>query len=318
MKTLPQIKTDSKQEAIIYRKIRQYFDEVFFNYMHEVLKPDFNRFENSSGLASAIKIGKIKYINGTFVAKNMSNKLAKEIEALGGKYSKAYNGYRLSVDKMPPELVQAVSEYENRNQDRVKKMLHYLDGIEENKDYITQNLNFDIEVERIGENLEAQLKRSLATIDTIPPEMTSYQLAQIAQNYTYNLNYYINKWTQNEIFSLRKDLNKFVLSGVRAENLEEIIKHHQDVSENKARFLARQETKLLVAEYRKNRFKQAGVTKYRWSTVLDGRERELHKKLHGRIFSWDNPPIIDEVTGQRGNPGEAYNCRCMAIPIVED
>ena len=82
--------------------------------------------------------------------------------------------------------------------------------------------------------------------------------------------------------------------------------------------MARQETKLLVAEYRKNRFKQEGVTKYRWSTVLDGRERKLHRELNGKIFSWDNPPIIDERTGERGNPAEAYNCRCKAIPIIDD
>lgn len=307
MKQLPQVKMKVGQEYEVYKKIRDYFDDLIFNYIDEVLS--YNPVQNSKGIASAISVGKITYKDGVFKPKGkLSNKLAKELESLGAKYSKSAEGYRLGPKKFTPEISQAVSQINIANQNKIKLINKYLDGLEETKDYAQDNVSFDLEVKKIGEDLDAQFKRSMKTINVIPPNLTSYQLAEIAKNYTYNLNYYIKKWTQEEIIKLRKDMNKFVIQGYRAEALEDMIEKQKNVSRNKAKFLARQETKLLVAEYRKNRFKEQGVTRYRWSTILDGRERELHKKLNGRIFSWSEPPIIDDVTGERGNPGEAYNC----------
>ena len=219
---------------------------------------------------------------------------------------------------MPINIQQAIAQVRMANQEKIARIQSYLGDLQANMDYVGNNIDFGQQVEKIGDNLDKQFKRSMSKINVIPAELTSYQLAEIAKNYTYNLNYYINKWTQKEIITMREDLQKMTLAGYRAESLEDYFIKRKGIARRKAKFLARQETKLLVAEYRKNRFKQEGVTKYRWSTILDGRERKLHKELNGRIFSWDNPPIIDERTGERGNPGEAYNCRCKAIPVIDD
>lgn len=61
-----------------------------------------------------------------------------------------------------------------------------------------------------------------------------------------------------------------------------------------------------------------GFDKFIWKTISDGRERELHKQLNNTTWSYDNPPVIDERTGQTGLPGETYNCRCEAIPFSSD
>ena len=62
-----------------------------------------------------------------------------------------------------------------------------------------------------------------------------------------------------------------------------------------------------------NEFRQrgAGITKYKWSTSRDGSVRPEHKTNNGKIFNWDRPPA------KTGNPGFDYNCRCVAIPILE-
>ena len=39
--------------------------------------------------------------------------------------------------------------------------------------------------------------------------------------------------------------------------------------------------------------------------------------LNGGIFDFDNLPVIDEKTGERGIPGQAINCKCRMRPIVE-
>jgi SPP1 gp7 family putative phage head morphogenesis protein len=56
--------------------------------------------------------------------------------------------------------------------------------------------------------------------------------------------------------------------------------------------------------------KQAGVTEqYVWRSRRDERVRLSHRANDGRVFSWAEPP----ATGQ---PGEAHNCRCEAVPFV--
>ena len=90
--------------------------------------------------------------------------------------------------------------------------------------------------------------------------------------------------------------------------------------QNKAKFLARQETSLFMSKLRDTRYQGAGVERFRWSatggSAGDGRTRDLHRMLHGKEFSYGNPPVIDERTGETGYPGEAFGCRCVAIPII--
>jgi len=106
------------------------------------------------------------------------------------------------------------------------------------------------------------------------------------------------------------------MSGQRANNIVKLIQANYNTSLNKAKFLARQETSLLMSSMREQRYKDAGITRYKWSTSHDERVRPLHKRVNGQVFSWDNPPIVGEL-GEALNPGEDYNCRCVAIPIIE-
>lgn len=315
LKSLKPVEMSKNIEVEIYRKIIDYFNEVFFDYIDEVLKD--NIIYNSSGIVTALLMGRLKYDNkGLFYSKGkISNNLAKELEKNGGKWSKSAKGYRVSDKKLPPDVLQAIARVNIHNREKLDKIRNYLDGID--VDYIKRNMSFDIEINGIMKNLDVQLKKSLEPIGIIPPKMTDFQIKEISKNYTNNLNYYIQKWSGSEIIKLREKIQPYIMEGYRAESFEDMIKQEKEISEKKAKFLARQETRLLVAEYNKNRFKEAGVTKYRWVTVLDGRERKLHKELNGKVFSWDNPPIIDATTGQRGNPREAYNCRCTAVPVID-
>jgi uncharacterized protein with gpF-like domain len=39
--------------------------------------------------------------------------------------------------------------------------------------------------------------------------------------------------------------------------------------------------------------------------------------MDGNVYSFDDPPIIDKNTGERGIPGQAINCRCFMVPVIE-
>ena len=316
MKFLKPIREKRRHEEVIYRRIKQFFDELLFDFMKEVLKD--NRLENALDLRTLLRRGDVVYENGVFkFERPISNKVAKELEQMGAKWSKARNGYVIAPKKLPVLIAQTVAEVNIYNAEKVKQIQNYLNNVQDNKDFAYNRLNFDVEVEKIGTDLDRQFAESVKPVLEIAPKMTDFQKSEIAKNYTNNLAFYIRKFADEEIVKLRQELQPLVMAGYRAESLEKIIKKREGISARKAKFLARQETRLLVAEYTKNRMKQAGITRFRWRTVLDGRERPEHKALNGRIFSWSEPPIIDARTGETGYPSQAFNCRCWAEPVIE-
>ena len=52
------------------------------------------------------------------------------------------------------------------------------------------------------------------------------------------------------------------------------------------------------------------VETYIWRSQDDDRVRAAHADLDDRVFAWANPP-------SGGHPGEAWNCRCTAEPVID-
>lgn len=75
--------------------------------------------------------------------------------------------------------------------------------------------------------------------------------------------------------------------------------------------IARDQIAKLTSELDRIRQEQAGVSKYRWVTSRDERVRSSHKSKQGREIRWDRPP--DDT----GHPGDDYQCRCLAMAIIE-
>lgn len=100
-----------------------------------------------------------------------------------------------------------------------------------------------------------------------------------------------------------------------------MIQDSYDVSANKAKLLALQETSLLMGKFKQVRYADSGVQEYRWGCVAGTKNHPVppwHKALEGKIFRWDGPPITSKLGEpvHRSNSGEDFNCRCFARPIV--
>ena len=63
--------------------------------------------------------------------------------------------------------------------------------------------------------------------------------------------------------------------------------------------------------------RRVGLEKYIWRALRDHVTRPDHRELSDRVFSWDDPPIIDKSSGRKGHPGDDYNCGCFAAPYVD-
>ena len=52
-----------------------------------------------------------------------------------------------------------------------------------------------------------------------------------------------------------------------------------------------------------------GLSSYVWRSSDDGKVRAAHRENDDQVFLWSQPPF-------GGHPGEAWNCRCTAEPII--
>lgn len=90
------------------------------------------------------------------------------------------------------------------------------------------------------------------------------------------------------------------------------------MTQRRAKTIADDQVRKVTSAMNSARVQAAGVTQFRWQHSGGGAEpRELHLKLSGKIFRYDDPPVIDEKTGERGLPGQLINCRCIAIPVIQ-
>ncbi|MBN6711125.1 minor capsid protein [Haemophilus haemoglobinophilus] len=102
-----------------------------------------------------------------------------------------------------------------------------------------------------------------------------------------------------------------VMTGKLNADLAKEIRQIGNVTESRARLIARDQSSKLNATLTQVRHQDVGIKKYRWSTSGDERVRTSHAENDGKIFSYDDPP-------ETGHPGHGVNCRCVQIPVLDD
>lgn len=105
--------------------------------------------------------------------------------------------------------------------------------------------------------------------------------------------------------------------GRRWEEAAQMIREQYGVSQSKATLIARTESAKASTAIVEARARHVGADQYRWWTAGDARVRPAHRRLNGRVYSWDSPPVA-EASGERHHPGAFPNCRigCYAEPII--
>lgn len=266
-----------------------------------------------SALIKAILSGKVQFYANRFEG-SFNSAISAEIRAMGGKWDKRYKNFYMPKSKLPYDVMVAVADADikiKRTGQRIDAHLQNLRRLMENDPQFDLKPYFKKTINRFNEKFEKGIEGIV-----VAPEFTDEMAENLAEMYTKNMNLYIKGWTEESIIRLRKKIQKNAFQGYRASTFVEEIEHDFQISHTKAKFLARQETSLLMSQFREERYKSVGVQKYRWSTSGDVRVRPYHKRLNGKVFTWDNPPIIDEY-GHRAHPGQDFGCRCICIPIIE-
>ena len=108
---------------------------------------------------------------------------------------------------------------------------------------------------------------------------------------------------EEESVKLRKILTQSLIKNEPIKTIEAKLVKAFNVTEGRARLIARDQVLKLNGVTNRVKQEAIGVTKYKWRTVRDDRVRSRHKSLNGRIFSWNDPPRINE-RGEHGHPGD--------------
>lgn len=102
----------------------------------------------------------------------------------------------------------------------------------------------------------------------------------------------------------------------RHESLVSKIQQATGYGNARCRLIARDQVLRLYGTVNEARHTAAGITHYRWITSRDERVRPDHAALEGKVFAYENPPIVDVATGRRHHPGQDFQCRCTANPFI--
>jgi SPP1 gp7 family putative phage head morphogenesis protein len=105
-------------------------------------------------------------------------------------------------------------------------------------------------------------------------------------------------------------------SGTRVEVIQRQLQEATGASKSRAALIARDQVLSLNAQVTRDRHAAAGITEYVWRTSRDERVRSRHKELEGTRHAYDDPPVVDAATGRRAHPGEDFQCRCTAEPVL--
>lgn len=100
-------------------------------------------------------------------------------------------------------------------------------------------------------------------------------------------------------------------NGLRWEEMTPVINHVYEITENRAKLIARDQTSKMNSSFNEVRQQTLGIDSYIWETAGDERVRDTHAVNDGKRFRWDNPPA------ETGHPGEDINCRCVALPYFD-
>lgn len=333
-------KLSEKLYLPIQKDIEKYLYAVMWEDIHKLLlegNMDIKLNAGDDPLIKAIEDGEIYYSNGVFSGRfNMRRAKRLAVFARYDKRSKTWRG-------TPPSDVSAAAAIANNKSrllhDKVKKLIY--DTHKRVEDSVDQ-LELDIKpvVQAVVKSAESDL-----LLEGISVQGSTVISQRQIEDYREAQKISIRNFTDEQTRGLTQLIRDNTLAGYNRNELIELIQSQYDVTKSKAKFLARQETSLLVSNIRNERFSQSGVDIAIWSSSGDARvvgtpggkfpvgtkDHGNHYNMHGKYVRISDPTIYAEniedvkngvwksksdIGGDNRHAGESYNCRCVYKPVI--
>lgn len=108
-----------------------------------------------------------------------------------------------------------------------------------------------------------------------------------------------------------------IINSTRASEIQMEILRTGQVTLGRAKTIARTEVARTASTLTEARATYIGSEGYFWRTSGDSDVRPEHRKLNGKFFRWDDPPVSGS-RGERAHAGQIYNCRCYPDPVIPE
>lgn len=340
-------KIDDKAWKPVKKDLDAFFFEQYFKPILELFKePIYNSLHNSkseNALIAAIRKGRVTYRSRVFTGK-FNAEISKELS----KYAKYNKNTKQWIGTPPPRVIAAATNINSKTEALQKEALTLISQMKDKVAEEINSLSF-----RIGKAIDVtanQIEKEVGNI-TVLPEITEDMREKYDKEYTNNMRLNIvneggpGNWNEEQVQRLRTAIEKNIVRGSNRLELQEMIKSEWGVSQNKATFLARQETSLLLSKMREDRYTDAGMDFYEWLTSNDNRVvgkpggkfpnpsrgHGNHYVMQGKICKWsDSKVYADSIEAAKAgkwksklsigaddkHPGEAYLCRCVPKALL--
>lgn len=333
----------------IFEELEKNLNDIFFKILWEPILTVLKKYELDTKIDNALNTDVVTITdamkkNNIFMERNQesvtfsgkfNSRLSKSFLKIGGKYNEKTKTFNVPYNKLPQEINVVKGQIDVQNEQMQREMIKAMPSLDQIKELVEQN------DEWIEENMHKAIEEMSSDWKTasrklaVMPDFTDEQVIDMAHEYALNLKRNVVGFSDVQVFKLREIMEESISTGARADTLVKDLQAKFSISQNKAKFLAKQETRLLTTQYLHERATVAGCTKFRWSTSHDSRVREQHRKYDGKIFevmeagNLGNPDsskvpsgVLDIVCkSQDGDitelPGQPFGCRCRAIYLFE-
>jgi SPP1 gp7 family putative phage head morphogenesis protein len=152
---------------------------------------------------------------------------------------------------------------------------------------------------------------SLSTASLKTPFMRDVITATVAENVGL-----IKSISADYLMQVQGEVMRSITTGRGLADLVPAIEKYEGQTHRRAKNIALDQTRKAYNNINRAKLEAIGVKQFMWIHSGGGAHpREDHVRMDGQIYDFDNPPIIDSRTGERGIPGQAVNCKCTMKPI---
>ena len=120
---------------------------------------------------------------------------------------------------------------------------------------------------------------------------------------------YITTIRSETLEKVEEIITESVNDGKSSVDIRKQLAERVGISENRAKFIARDQTGSVLGQLNAARHTENGIRAYRWRDSDDLAVRDSHKERDGKIFFYADGEML---------PGEDYNCRCVAEPVFDE
>jgi SPP1 gp7 family putative phage head morphogenesis protein len=165
---------------------------------------------------------------------------------------------------------------------------------------------------RISNYNKGQLVKVIHSAVKVNPIMAEPYLRPQIELFQAQNSALIKKLSAEQATRMEGTLFRNLSAGNGVKVIREELQKNFEISENRARLIARDQTNKFNGDLAQLRQQELGIGEYWWSGSLDERERQTHLDNEGKHFAWNKPSLIT------GHPGSQIRCRCTAQPILTD